>query len=51
MGVVVARKGEEKNFDLNERGIGRYYAKAVGKSLSYLKKDIIELENNGIRER
>ena len=33
---VVSRKGEEQKVQLSERGVGKYYTKAIGKSLSYL---------------
>lgn len=33
---IVSRKGEDSKIQLSERCIGKYYTKAIGKSLSYL---------------
>ncbi|CDW85738.1 UNKNOWN [Stylonychia lemnae] len=47
---VVQKVGSNKAFNLREKGIGKYYYRAVGKSIQCLKGEVFDFQNNNLKE-
>jgi hypothetical protein len=45
---IVQRKGDESKVLLSERNIGKYYTKAIGKSLKHLHIESFDAQNNNL---